>query len=137
MTTRSHSVPGNSVIILKQSSKLPTLQSRELALLLILAAVALALAALLTQSGPALAGPLAQDSPLSPLASVSPVAEPSATPAPPTATSVPATGAPPTPPAPANPPEAAAGPPIPVAMLAAIMGVIGLAALGIALRRKS
>lgn len=125
------------MIVLKLSRKLPTLHSRELAQLLVLATIALALAALLSQSGPALAGPLAQNSPVSPLASVSPVEEPSPTPAAPTPTPVPTTSASPTPEIPAEAPGTAAGPPIPVAFLAAIMGVIGLAALGIALRRQS
>lgn len=97
-----------------------------------LAVIALALAWATTAGGAAQAGSLAQDSPiapsqeqLSPLPTATPLAEPPA--AQPSPTPAPAPQAPSTP---------AAEPPIPVAVLGAIMGVIGVAALLIGLRRR-
>lgn len=98
-----------------------------------LAVIALALAWAATAGGAARAGPLWQESPIAPAQeqlSPLPTAVPAAEPAP----AQPAPAASPVPEPPPAPP--AAEQPIPMAALVGVMGLIGLAALIIGLRRR-
>lgn len=102
---------------------------RKAALLALLAALALTLTAVLAAGRPAVAGPLSQTSPVSPLPQ--PTMQPAASPQPlETATALPETT-----PAPASG-STALKPPISTAALAGVMLVIGLIALIVAWRRS-
>lgn len=106
---------------MKKATSSPTLPRPELVLLVALALLALALSALMTAEMSGAAGPLYQDSPVSPTGS--PLPTPNDTPTP--TTPVPQ----------AEEPAAAMRPPIPVPMLAGIMVLIGLVALAVGMRR--
>ncbi len=96
-----------------------------------LAVVALALAWVTAAGGAALAGPLAQDSPLTPQEQLSPLPTdaPRVEPAQPASTATPA-------PEPQPDAPTAAQPPVPIEVLIGAMVVLGLAALVISLRRR-